>query len=136
CVTYVPELKCYLCPRCTGEDYAPLRRLTRPFILRRLKSDKSVISDLPDKTELTDFCPLSKQQAALYTRCMQDLAEQLEDSSGIRRQGLVLAYLARFKQICNHPAQYKGTGDYAPAHSGKFAKLAEIVETVAAQRNC
>ena len=120
--------------RSMGEDYAPLRRLTRPFILRRLKSDKSVISDLPDKTELTDFCPLSKQQAALYTRCVQDLAEQLEDSSGIRRQGLVLAYLARFKQICNHPAQYKGTGDYAPAHSGKFAKLAEIVETVAARQ--
>ncbi len=120
--------------RAMGEDYAPLRRLTRPFILRRLKSDKRVISDLPDKTELTDYCPLSKRQAALYARCVESLAEELEESEGIKRRGLVFAYLARFKQICNHPAQFKGTGDYAPEQSGKFAKLAEIVETVAARQ--
>lgn len=117
-----------------GEDYAPLRRLTRPFILRRLKSDKRVIADLPDKTELTDYCPLSKKQAALYARCVESLATELENSDGIKRRGLVFAYLARFKQICNHPAQYRGTGDYAPEQSGKFAKLAEIVETVAARQ--
>ena len=117
-----------------GENYAPLRRLTRPFILRRLKSDKRVISDLPDKTEMTDYCPLSKRQAALYARCVESLKEELENSEGIQRRGLVFAYLARFKQICNHPAQFKGTGDYAPEQSGKFAKLAEIVETVAARQ--
>lgn len=117
-----------------GEDYAPLRRLTRPFILRRLKTDKRVIADLPDKTELTDYCPLSKKQAALYARCVESLAKELEMSDGIQRRGLVFAYLARFKQICNHPAQYRGTGDYAPEQSGKFAKLAELAETISARQ--
>ncbi len=84
-------------------SHQPLRELVRPYILRRLKTDKTVIADLPDKTEIKAFCPLSRSQAALYQQAVKDLAEQLEDSSGIQRRGLVLSFLMRFKQICNHP---------------------------------
>ena len=117
------------------EDYGPLRRLTKPFILRRLKTDKSIIADLPDKTEVNVFCGLSKKQAALYSKCVDDMKRELEEEDeSIRRRGLVLAYLMRFKQICNHPDLYLGVGTYAPADSGKFQRLAEIVEEVASRQ--
>ena len=89
-------------------SYGPLRELVRPYILRRLKTDKTVISDLPDKTEIKAFCPLSRRQAALYEQAVEELTEQLADATGIRRKGLVLAFLMRFKQICNHPSQWLG----------------------------
>jgi hypothetical protein len=113
------------------QGYAPLRNLVRPYILRRMKTDKRVISDLPDKTEVRAFCPLTPPQAALYQRAVQELGRQLETSGGIERRGIVLAALMRFKQICNHPAHALGDGDYAAARSGKFGRLGEICEELA-----
>jgi superfamily II DNA or RNA helicase len=115
-------------------SYGPLRELVKPYILRRLKTDKSVISDLPDKTEMKAFCPLTRAQAALYKQAVNELAGQLEDASGIRRKGLVLSYLMRFKQICNHPSQWLGDGAWREADSGKWARLREIAEVVAARQ--
>jgi non-specific serine/threonine protein kinase len=114
--------------------YAPLRELVRPYILRRLKTDKTVISDLPDKTEIKAFCPLSRRQAALYQQAVRELKEQLADVDGIQRKGLVLAFLMRFKQICNHPSQWLGDGAWGEIDSGKWARLREIAEVVAARQ--
>lgn len=114
--------------------YGPLRTLVKPYILRRLKSDKRVIADLPDKTEVTAWVALSPVQAALYQRAVKELASALETAEGIERKGLVLAFLTRFKQICNHPSQWLGDGAWKPEHSGKFARLAEIAETIAARQ--
>jgi non-specific serine/threonine protein kinase len=114
--------------------YGPLRELVRPYILRRLKTDKSVIADLPDKTEVKAFCHLSPKQAALYQQAVGELAAQLEDAEGIARKGVVLSYLMRFKQICNHPSQWLGDGAWAEADSGKLARLREIAEVIAAKQ--
>lgn len=116
------------------DRYAPLRSLVQPYLLRRLKTDRSIIADLPDKTEMKAFCQLSKRQAALYIRCVKELARALDGLDGMRRRGLVLAYLLRFKQICNHPSQFVGDGGYAPADSGKFDRLREICEEIAARQ--
>ncbi len=116
-------------------SFEPLRNLVRPYILRRLKTDKRVISDLPDKTEVKAYCALSKHQAALYQMAVDELAEQLEASDGIQRRGIVLAQLMRLKQICNHPAQIAGTHDYAPDRSGKFRRLAELAEEIASRQD-
>jgi non-specific serine/threonine protein kinase len=114
--------------------YGPLRDLVRPYILRRLKTDKAVIADLPDKTEVKAYCQLSRKQAALYQQAVKELAEQLEDAEGIRRKGYVLAFLMRFKQICNHPSQWLGDGAWAEADSGKWARLRELGEVIAAKQ--
>jgi superfamily II DNA or RNA helicase len=118
----------------THNPYGPLRDLVRPYILRRLKTDRSVIADLPDKTEVKAYCPLSRKQAALYQQAVKDLAEQIEGAEGIRRRGAVLAALMRFKQICNHPSQWLGDGSWAEADSGKLARLRDIAEVVAAKQ--
>jgi superfamily II DNA or RNA helicase len=115
-------------------SYEPLRSLVRPYILRRLKTDKRVIADLPEKTEVKAYCALSKFQAALYQKAVDDLAKQLKAVDGIKRRGIVLAQLMRLKQICNHPAQAVGAGDYAAQRSGKFLRLAEIVEEIASRQ--
>ncbi len=119
-------------------SWGPLRELVKPYILRRLKTDKSVISDLPDKTEMKAFCPLTRSQAALYEQSVKELAAQLAEeeraTSGIKRKGLVLSYLMRFKQICNHPSQWLGDGAWREADSGKWARLREIAEVVAARQ--
>lgn len=114
--------------------FGPLRELVRPYILRRLKTDKSVIADLPDKTELKAYCHLSPAQAALYQRAVKELAAALEDANGIGRKGVVLSFLMRFKQICNHPSQWLGDAAWAEADSGKFARLREIAEVIAAKQ--
>jgi len=114
--------------------YGPLRELVRPYILRRLKTDKSVIADLPDKTEMKAFCQLSRKQAALYQQSVNELAEQLEDAEGIQRKGLVLSFLMRFKQICNHPSQWLGDGTWDEDDSGKWARLRDIAEVIAARQ--
>ena len=115
-------------------SYGPLRELVKPYILRRLKTDRTVIPDLPDKTEIKAFCPLTRSQAALYTQAVQELAEQLGEASGIKRKGLVLSFLMRFKQICNHPSQWLGDGAWSEADSGKWARLREIAEVAAARQ--
>jgi non-specific serine/threonine protein kinase len=109
-------------------SYEPLRMLVGPYILRRLKTDKRVIDDLPEKVEIQTFCPLSREQAALYEHAVETLETQLEEASGIERRGIVLANLMRLKQICNHPAQVTGSGDYDPIQSGKFQRLAALCE--------
>jgi non-specific serine/threonine protein kinase len=114
--------------------YGPLRELVRPYILRRLKTDKSVIADLPDKTEMKAFCQLSRKQAALYQQSVNELAAQLEDAEGIQRKGLVLSFLMRFKQICNHPSQWLGDGTWDEDDSGKWARLRDIAEVIAARQ--
>lgn len=114
--------------------YGPLRELVRPYILRRLKTDKSVIKDLPEKTEIKAFCQLSRKQAALYQESVEELAGALAVADGIQRRGVVLAFLMRFKQICNHPAQWLGTGAWPESESGKWARLREIAEVIAAKQ--
>ena len=116
------------------ERYAPLRNLVRPYILRRLKTDKSVISDLPEKTEMKVYCGLTRKQASLYAQTVKELARRLQDTSGIERRGTVLAYLMRFKQICNHPSQLCGDGAYEPGDSGKFERLGAICEEIASRQ--
>jgi superfamily II DNA or RNA helicase len=116
------------------DRYAPLRKLVGPYVLRRLKTDKRIIADLPDKTEMKAFCGLTKKQAALYARSVHDLASALEGLDGIKRRGLVLAFLMRFKQICNHPSQFLGDGGYKPAHSGKFGRLRTICEEIVSRQ--
>jgi non-specific serine/threonine protein kinase len=119
-----------------GHFVSTLRTLTQPYILRRLKSDKKIIADLPDKTEMQVYCALSKEQAKLYTHSVEELMKSLEDKEldNMKRRGLVLSYLMRFKQICNHPAQWLGYGDYSSEASGKFMRLREICEEIAAKQ--
>ena len=114
--------------------YAPLRKLVQPYILRRLKSDKRIIADLPDKTELKAYCTLSRLQASLYEQAVDALANQIATLDGIARRGAVLAFLMRFKQICNHPSQWLGDGVYTPDDSGKFARLRELAQVIAARQ--
>jgi non-specific serine/threonine protein kinase len=117
--------------------YAPLRELVRPYILRRLKTDKAVIADLPDKTEMKAYCSLTRTQAALYQQAVKELATELDTKSrddDIKRRGVVLAFLMRFKQICNHPSQWLGDQAWAEEDSGKLARLREIAAVVAAKQ--
>jgi hypothetical protein len=119
----------------THNPYAPLRELVRPYILRRLKTDKSVISDLPEKTEVKAYCQLTRKQAALYQEGVKELARQLETrEDGIDRRGMILSFLMRFKQICNHPSPWLGEDEWAERDSGKLARLREIVEVIAARQ--
>jgi superfamily II DNA or RNA helicase len=119
----------------SDEPYAPLRRLIQPYLLRRLKTDRSIMADLPDKTEIKAFCLLSGAQAALYQQTVDELDRALAGlRQGIERRGLVLAYLMRFKQICNHPSHWLGDGSWDEGGSGKLARLREIVEAVAAKQ--
>lgn len=114
--------------------YSTLRQLVRPYILRRLKSDKSIIADLPDKVEVHSFCTLSKLQVALYQQALHEFTQHLQTlpvPEAIYRKGVILAYLLRFKQICNHPSQWLGYDNYATADSGKFLRLVELCETIA-----
>ena len=117
--------------------YAPLRALVQPYILRRLKTDRRVLRDLPGKTEMKAWCGLGKKQLALYEQTVQDLTRalaQAKEEPSIRRRGLVLASLTRLKQICNHPSQWLGDGVWDPADSGKMHRLAELVEVVASRQ--
>jgi len=114
-----------------NNSYAILRKLVSPYILRRLKTDKKIISDLPDKTEVESWCKLSKVQAQLYKQSVDELAKLLESTEqGIKRRGLVLAYLTRLKQICNHPSQWLNDMEYIEHNSGKFIRLREICEEI------
>jgi non-specific serine/threonine protein kinase len=114
-----------------GLHYSPLRKLVRPYILRRLKTDKSIVNDLPDKTEMNAWCLLTKPQAMLYQRIVEQLRKDLETTESIQRRGLILASLTAFKQVCNHPAQLSGDAHYDPAQSGKFARLRELCQPMA-----
>jgi len=112
------------------------RAVTAPFIMRRMKSDKSIISDLPDKVEMNDYASLTPSQAAIYTEVVQRAMEQIEAEKGtdhassFRRGALVLQMMLALKQICNHPGQYLKNGDSAPDHSGKTQLLLERLSSI------
>lgn len=116
------------------EGYAGLRRVVGPFILRRLKTDKSIISDLPDKVEMKTWAAMSKKQTVLYGEVVASIREALEHTEGIQRKGLILSALIKFKQLCNHPSQYLGLDSYNEKESGKFQRLREICETIHEKR--
>ncbi|MCW3840322.1 DEAD/DEAH box helicase [Micromonospora yasonensis] len=105
-----------------------LRRITGPFVLRRLKTDASIISDLPEKLEMEVLCNLTAEQAALYRAVVDDMMAKIESSDGMERRGLVLATMTRLKQVCNHPAQLLHDGSALPGRSGKLERLEEIVD--------
>jgi SNF2 family DNA or RNA helicase len=107
-----------------------LRRITAPFILRREKTDRTIISDLPDKIVQKEYCPLTKEQATLYGAVVRNLEEGLGEKEGMQRRGLILSALLRLKQICNHPAQFLGDGSEWRGRSGKLRRLLEIAEEV------
>ncbi len=109
-----------------------LKALTAPFILRRLKTDRSVIADLPDKLEMKVYCSLTREQATLYEAVLQDTMRQIAESEGMQRRGLVLALLTRLKQVCNHPALLLHDGSPLVGRSGKLARLNEMLEEVVA----
>jgi SNF2 family DNA or RNA helicase len=106
-----------------------LKKLVEPFILRRVKTDQSIINDLPDKVEQKLYCNLTKEQASLYEAVVKDVSEKINDSEGIQRKGLILSTLLRLKQICNHPAQFLQDGsEFSTERSHKLSRLAEMVE--------
>jgi SNF2 family DNA or RNA helicase len=107
---------------------AQLKRLTTPFILRRLKTDPSIISDLPQKNEMKVFCTLTREQASLYRAVVDDAASDLEKAVGMKRKGLVLATLMKLKQVCNHPAQFLSDGSPVLHRSGKLDRLTEMLD--------
>jgi non-specific serine/threonine protein kinase len=117
----------------SAEGYAPLKRLIAPYLLRRLKTDRRVIQDLPDKTEMRAEAFLTKKQAILYGKLVEQLKADLNDPqlNPRERRGLVLSYLLKLKQVCNHPSQWSGDGRYEPDASGKFLRLGEIASELA-----
>ncbi|MGH9128221.1 MAG: SNF2-related protein [Acidimicrobiales bacterium] len=118
-----------------GDDEAAqtLRRVTGPFILRRLKTDRTIIADLPDKLEMKVYCNLTREQATLYQAVVDDMLAQIEEAEGMARRGLVLATMMKLKQVCNHPAQLLGDGSRLEGRSGKLARLTETLEEVVAE---
>jgi SNF2 family DNA or RNA helicase len=125
----------FFLPIQTGRDPAAadrLKRLTGPFILRRLKTDKAVIADLPDKVEMKVFCPLTKEQASLYQAVVRAVEHSLEESEGIQRRGLILKTLGQLKQVCNHPAHFLGDHSSLPDRSGKLERVTQLVEEILA----
>ncbi|GAB3985302.1 DEAD/DEAH box helicase [Plantactinospora veratri] len=117
-----------------GDDEAAarLRRITGPFVLRRVKTDRSIITDLPEKLEMEVLCNLTREQASLYQAVVDDMMAKIESSDGIERRGLVLATMTRLKQVCNHPAQVLRDSSALPGRSGKLARLEEILDEVLA----
>ncbi len=118
-----------------GDEVAAssLRRVTGPFVLRRLKTDRSIIADLPEKLDMKVFCNLTREQATLYQAVVDDMLCRIEDSEGMERRGLVLATMLKLKQVCNHPAQFLGDGSALAGRSGKLARLGELLEEVLAE---
>ncbi|MFB9831640.1 SNF2-related protein, partial [Actinoallomurus acaciae] len=115
------------------EAAAALGRATGPFILRRLKTDKSIITDLPDKQEIKVWCNLTPEQASLYQATVEDMLDRIANSEGMERRGLVLATMAKLKQVCNHPAHLLKDGSRLPGRSGKLERLEEICAEVVEQ---
>ncbi|MBN4050785.1 MAG: ATP-dependent helicase [Alkaliphilus sp.] len=115
-------------------EYSKLKQVVSPFVLRRLKTDKSIITDLPEKIEMKTYATLSKKQTLLYNKLVKELSNKIQTEEGIKRKGLVLAAIMKFKQICNHPDQYLGQKSYLEKESGKFERLREICENIYEKR--
>ncbi|WP_411267293.1 DEAD/DEAH box helicase [Actinoplanes sp. KI2] len=109
---------------------AALKRATGPFVLRRLKTDKTIISDLPEKNEMKVWCTLTPEQATLYQAVVEDMMATIESTEGIERRGNVLAAMTKLKQVCNHPAHLLKDGSRLPSRSGKLARLEELAEEI------
>lgn len=107
-----------------------LKRITGPFILRRMKTDKSIIADLPEKMEMKVFSSLTKEQASLYTAVLKETEDELFNAEGIQRKGLILATLSKLKQVCNHPAHFMGDNSSISGRSGKLTRLTEMIEEI------
>lgn len=116
------------------EGYAQLKAMVAPFLLRRMKTDKSIIADLPEKLEMNDYVDLSKRQVVLYRKTVADMEQRILESEGIERRGIVLGTILRLKQICNHPDQYLGQDAFAEEDSGKLQMLRELCETIRDKR--
>ena len=110
-----------------------LRRTTRPYLLRRVKTDPTIVDDLPEKIEITQHYRLTREQASLYRTIVDDMLEKIEDSDGIQRRGNVLAAMTKLKQVCNHPAQLLHDGSPVGRRSGKVVRLEEILAEVLAE---
>ena len=115
-----------------AERSETLKKVIQPFVLRRLKTDKAIISDLPEKNEMKVYCNLTQEQASLYEAVVKEMMEKIEESEGIERKGLVLSTIMKLKQICNHPAHFVADGSSLPGRSGKLARLEEMLEEVLA----
>jgi SNF2 family DNA or RNA helicase len=109
---------------------AALKRATGPFVLRRLKTDKTIISDLPEKNEMKVWCPLTTEQATLYQAVVEDMMAVIADTEGIQRRGNVLSAMTKLKQVCNHPAHLLKDGSRLPGRSGKLARLEELAQEI------
>ncbi len=118
-----------------GDDEvaAKLRQITGPFILRRLKSDRTIIADLPDKLEMKEFCVLTREQASLYQAVVDDMLARIDEAEGIERRGLVLATMMKLKQVCNHPAHFLGDGSALAGRSGKLTRLVDVLSEAMAE---
>ncbi|GAA2967935.1 DEAD/DEAH box helicase [Actinokineospora diospyrosa] len=115
------------------EAAARLRRITAPFVLRRVKTDPAIVDDLPDKLEMRQLCNLTAEQASLYRAVVDDMLVKVEEAEGVQRKGLVLATMTKLKQVCNHPAHFLGDGSRIAGRSGKLARLEETLEQVLAE---
>ena len=113
-----------------AETTERLRAITRPFILRRVKTDRSIIDDLPDRIDTKQTCFLMPEQASLYQAVVTDMMARISAADGIERRGLILATLMKLKQVCNHPAQFLHDGSPVGRRSGKIARLDEIVDEI------
>jgi non-specific serine/threonine protein kinase len=128
--SYIDKLQ----KRRAGGAFAPLRRLVRPYILRRMKTDPKIVPDLPEKTEMRCDCTLSKKQATLYSATVGDFQKRLKNADGMARRGLVLSVLMQLKQICNHPAHFLHQPDFPPNESGKLSRLAQVCEPIVSRQ--
>lgn len=116
------------------EGYQKLKTMVSPFMLRRVKTDKRIIADLPEKKETVDYVSMTKKQVVLYRKVVADMERQVMEAEGIKRSGIILTTIMKLKEICNHPDQYLGEGGYAPEESGKLLMLKEICETIYEKR--
>jgi non-specific serine/threonine protein kinase len=110
-----------------AERASALRRITGPFVLRRVKTDRSIIRDLPEKIDIKEYCNLTREQASLYQAVVDEMLEKIASREGIERRGLVLATMLRLKQVCNHPAHLMADGSSLDGRSGKLERLEEVL---------
>jgi SNF2 family DNA or RNA helicase len=115
-------------PALAAEAATHLRTLTRPFVLRRTKADRSLVPDLPDKIEQIAYAGLTREQALLYQKVVDELLEDAKAAQGMKRRGLILAALTKLKQICNHPMNALGDTGRIAGRSGKLARFDELVD--------
>lgn len=116
------------------EGYMKLKTMVSPFMLRRVKTDKSIITDLPEKLESVDYVSMTKKQIVLYRKAVADMERLIAEADGFKRSGIILTTIMKLKQICNHPDQYLGQSGYSVSESGKLMMLKEICETIYEKR--